>query len=311
VLAAILIALGAAEGVTARWRCEPAAVEVGEPFALVLELEHPAELRASARDLAGGALALDESWVVLSADAPVRPPELDAGGAARTRRAWRVASLEPGERALGEMLSAFALPPEVTRIQLGDAVVRVAGVLGPDEDAPRPLRAFPSGFADVAAAEERGARWPWAVGVLALVALGGGAAVVWVRRRRARPAPAPAVSPLERLAALETSVAEHARESCFELTRLVRASADRARAQDRAGLTDEEWLAVLGAARVLPADALAELEAVLARAARVTYAGEPASPWALEETFACARSALISVGSVATVEAPPAGEAPR
>ena len=49
----------------ARFRCEPAQVEVGEPFDLVLELEH-----RSGADLfavGDGEPVLDESWVQLGA----------------------------------------------------------------------------------------------------------------------------------------------------------------------------------------------------------------------------------------------------
>ncbi len=290
-LALMLTSLVAQGEASARWRCEPSEVELGQPFALVLELVHPAALVGA--ELAAGELELDESWVVLGAE-PVHS-EPSAGAGQSTRRAWRVASLEPGTRSLGAALSGFALSERVTRIQVGEAEVRVRGVLAEGEDAPRPLREFPAGFAggddDVAGAPP-GA---WLLGALVPFVLG----AAWIlSRRRARRVAAPShATALERLAELERGLSdEHARAGCFELTRLLRGAADGARARDRSGLTDEEWLAELQAARELPA-AADELAAVLARAARVKYAGEPATPWALQETFQRARAALAALAA--------------
>jgi hypothetical protein len=126
---------------------------------------------------------------------------------------------------------------------------------------------------------------------------GAGAALLAWRRRGRRPARTPPASALERLAELERGLeGERGRQGCFELTRLLRAAADGARARDRSGLTDEEWLAELSASREL-SGAVPELTAVFERAARVKYAGEPASPWALQETFQRARTALAAVGA--------------
>jgi hypothetical protein len=296
VLAALLLTLFPPGEASARWRCEPAAVEVGEPFELRLELEHPADVPGGT--LVAGEPALDDSWLVLERE-PARPSPAGAPGekTVRTVLAWRVVSLEPGERSLADALSAVALSGAVTRIQVGEARVEVRGVLGEGEDAPRPMREFPEGFAgESTAASGTSAWWAWAGGVL-VVATGAGA-VLWRRALRARAAGARAATPLDRLGELEGWIeTERARASCYELTRLLREATDRARSADRAGLTDDEWLAELQASRALPGGAVQELAAVLERAARVKYAGEAPSSWALKETFARARVALQAVGA--------------
>lgn len=290
-LAVLILAWGAPvlDGASARWRCEPAEVELGQPFELVLELEHSAS--APGGELAAGELVLDESWLVLGEE-PVQTERADEGRLV-TRRAWRVASLEPGARSLGEALSRFALPEGVTRIQVGAAEVRVRGVLAEGEDAPRALREFPEDFAGSAEDVEVGSALPWLFGAGVPLAAGAGW-LAWRRRRRARAEAAPATT-LERLGELEREFAgERARAGCFELTRLLRGALDDARAHDRSGLTDEEWLAELTASRAQPG-VTEELTQVFARAARVKYAGEPATPWALQETFAHARRALAAL----------------
>jgi hypothetical protein len=166
--------------------------------------------------------------------------------------------------------------------------VRVAGVLAPDEDAPRPLRGFPEGFAGPLEAARDGRALPWVLGGLALVVLAAVGALAWRRRRRV---PAPAPTPLERLRALEEARAASG-ERCYELTRLLRAAGDERTRTPRAALTDEEWLAAVHASLEIPRGVVTQLEAVFARAARVKYAGEAPTDWALQETFAAARGAL-------------------
>jgi hypothetical protein len=278
------------DGARAEWRCEPEKVELGEPFALVLELAHSAG--TSGRELVAGTLSLDGSWALLEELPPVTDAAAD--GSLRTRRAWRVASLEPGERELAEALASFALPESVERIALGAARVSVSGVLAEGEDAPRPMREFPEGFADGCEAEAGRGLVPWLVAgaVLVLAATG---FVLW--RRRARRAAVPVgATRLERLRALEEGPPEAGRERCYELTRLLREAGDELAARPRDGLSDEEWLAEVQAAHALPGAAVGELAAVLERTTRVKYAGEAPTPWALAETFTRARAALEALG---------------
>jgi hypothetical protein len=289
VLAALTLTLALAADASARWRVEPATgeVEVGEPFRLVLEVEH--EPGTSAAELVPGELALSDAWLLLGRE-EVRSVAI--GARQRSLFTWSLAALEPGERALGEELAGFVLGPAVTRIQAGETRVQVRSVLAEGEDAPRPL----AGFEGELGAAPEGSAFPWAlVSGLALVV-----AVLfgwwWARRRRARARPAPLPSPEERLAELAArAAAGEGREGCYALTRFLREHTDRRRQRDRAALTDEEWLAELAGAPELPKSALDELGGVFERAARVKYAGEEPSPWALEETFAGARRALAGL----------------
>lgn len=280
-----LVTLLALEG-GARWRVEPAAVEVGEPFELVLELEHGRTQAASA--LAPAELVLDDSWLVLERRAPRSEA---AGEGLRTLLAWRIASLEPGERNLAEALAGFAFGEGVTRIQAGEARVVVRGVLAEGEDAPRPL----TGFAGELGPAPGAARSRLALG-LALAALVAGAGLAaWARARRRRAPRAPQLDSSERLRELAArAAAGAARDGCYDLTRLLREHVDRLRQKPRAALTDPEWLAELAAAPDVPRAALADLERVFARAERVKYAGESPSLWALEELFGEARRALAA-----------------
>jgi len=295
-----LVALAEA---SARWRCEPANVAVGEPFALVLELQH--DPRSSALELVHGEPAFDESWVVLERR-PARVSER-GDGATTTVIEWSVASLEPGERDLAGPLAGVAFADEVTSIGVGAAHLAVAGVLAADEDAPRPLREFPEGFVKgVDSGASSALRWLW-IGSAVLVAAA--LAVCLVRRRRSA-STASAPTPLERLAALERAAKDGgAPEGCFALTRLLREAADRLASRPREGLTDQEWLAGLAAAHELPAGVQEDLAEVLERASRLKYAGEVPTPWALGELFAGARATLEALGSARTVAPAPGGRA--
>jgi len=291
VLAALALTVAGTLEASARWRCEPASVAVGQPFTLVLELEHDAS--ASALELVHGEPAFDGSWVVLErrrARAVAR-----GDGASTTVVEWSVASLEPGERDLSAPLAGVAFAEDVTDVRVADAHLAVQGVLGSDEDAPRPLHEFPEGF--VGAGEDpTSSPLAWIVG--SAVAAVAAALVALVLRRRRRTSRASMPTPLERLAALERAAKqEGGAEGCYALTRLLREAADRVSNRPRDGLTDQEWLTGLAALHELPSAVQEALADVLERAARLKYAGETATPWALEELFAGARAALEGLGS--------------
>jgi hypothetical protein len=173
---ALLLALAAAPqeepAVHARFTCTPERVEVGEPFELALELDHP--VGASAFSLGGAELELDDSWIVLDRqrEAPRLAPDDDRRRI--TRRTWTVASLEPGTRMLADALSVLVSDPAIASVDASRTAVEVAGLLAEGEDAPRPLRGFPEGFGQ--ATEPRPSPWRWAaLGAAALFARRGGA----------------------------------------------------------------------------------------------------------------------------------------
>lgn len=284
-LALLAPACPAGDEARARWLCEPGSVEVGEPFRLVLEVEHPAAW--SGAELVAGTPEPDESWAILGSAETVSEPADD--GSVRTRRTWRMVSLEPGVRGLGAMLAAVKLPERLTRIEVGSAHVSVRGVLAEGEDEPRQMRQFPEGFGEFD--ESAGSRWLLpALGLLALAAVGG--LVLWRLRKRPRSATAAPLGPLERLGELErASQGTGGREECYGLTRLLREVGDGLRARERGGLTDEEWLAEVKASFDVPRGAVEALEEVFARTTRVKYGAEQPTPWAMQETFARARTA--------------------
>ena len=275
---------------SARWRCEPAEVEVGEPFRLVLELT--GTLAADVEAALADELDLGESWAVLE---PRRANlALDGGATDRRELVWQVVSLEPGQRSLGEVLQG--LLPAGTAVDVAAAAVNVRGVLAEGEDLPRPLKEFPAGFAE---GEQKESSLVLFAG-LAVLALAALAALGWFlrARRRARTRPA-APSVFDRLGALESGAADPERivERHYELTHLLRSATDGARSKNRAGLTDGEWLAELRASLEVPRSGVDELEAVFADAEAVKYAGHRPSSWAVQATLARARRALELVGT--------------
>ena len=249
---------------------------MGEPFRLTLDIAHPADARPFVQ---GTDLGLDESWVEFATarEAPV----VDEADGARTRIVWTLASLEPGLRALDLPFPTVGGPLEI----------EVAGVLGPDEDAPRPQQ----GFRPIPGEEEAGssflARVAWVAASALGVALVGLPFLVVAARRRPRRPPAPA--PLDRLAALQER-ASKPRPACFELSLLVRESLDERTGRDRCGLTDAEWLEVLESDGRVPAAAKVAAGAVLERCGTVKYGRHVPTAWALEETFEEARRALVT-----------------
>ena len=285
------------DDIRARFGCEPGRVEVGEPFALVLELSHPAGVDVF--DLGRVELELDDSWVVLNL---VRhPSEPDPADTARriTRRVWTVASLEPGERRLAESLTPLVADERIRSVDVGAAMVEVVGLLGPGEDAPRPLRGFPPGFGS--GPETAASPWRWAA--LALAALLWAAVGAWVwrwlRRSRARRG-ASGPAPLERLELLgdeRPGDVDALRRQHYELTQLVRDAMDQRLGSELAGLTDAEWMRAVQARPNLPAGLKTELAAVLERAEAVKYGRAIPTSWAVDETLGHARRALEHAGA--------------
>lgn len=280
-----------------RFHTQPEVVEVGEPFALVLDIHAPTE--ASVRDAVVGEPVFDGSWVLLGERKPA--PFVDPDDADRrvVRRAWDLVSLEPGTRSLTDALSGVTYSSDVKRIELGGASLMVSSVLEEGEDEPRPMRAFPPGFGE-APPQLGDSPWILALGILAVVFWGVVLALVARRflsgRRRSAPTPP---TPLEAFGRLESEAAleeERLRERHFELTRLVRRAADARAAEGSApsleGLSDEEWLERGLPAAGLPGAAHEPIRFVLERASEVKYGGRVPTEWAFRETLEKARAAL-------------------
>ncbi len=262
---------------------ETSTVEVGEPTALVLEIEEP--LRLSAADQAS--FGPESSWIVFDVEETFLRP---TGPAKRVRIEF--ASTSPGEREvpLEWLLSTAGL---AARDLPQSPVLTVVGLLEEGEDEARPLHGFPAGFSDAAGEETGAARWPWALAIVILLSAG----FWWLWRRRARGVeetykPAPRES-LTRLQAQPVEDLEAERLRHFELSRLVREATDASLGTDRSGLTDEEWLSTLETGHQLGVNEHAELSRLLERCAAVKYAGKKPTAWATEEVFAQADKLLL------------------
>ena len=279
------------------WSCESSPVEVGQPFELVLDLYHGPD--ASPSDLFAGEPALDDSWVLLEHGSAQPLAIIHEPETRLAKFVWRIASLEPGERDLSGAVASISFGERIKKIDAGQARISVRGVLAEGEDAPRPLREFPEGFAPGATSPARSRGLVGAALATLLVLAAGALLFLWrLRARRARTATP--VTPLDRLGEIERALEqadEDAQAGCFALTRLLRSATDAARAQPRDGLTDEEWLAELRGAPEIPPGALEDLDAVFERAAAVKYAGQRPTPWALRETLTRARVALQIVAA--------------
>jgi hypothetical protein len=271
--------LGAAPRARARWVDPPRAVELGAPFALVLEIEHAS---GDAPAVAPGELASDPAWAVLEGGTPLALPDLVDPRRRVSEVRWTVVALEAGTLALPAPALSYAAPeggtPQDVAVESAHEL-EVAGVLAEGEDEPRPMPA------DLGVDEAaRGSLWP-AFAAGAVAALAALAAVFVLRRARREPAPAPRPpTPLERLAALEEAALDDpgaVRAAHVALSSALREHLDAGRA--RAALTDEEWLEALR----LPADG--ELARLLAECRPVEYGGELPTHWATRERVARAR----------------------
>ncbi len=287
-------------GVEARWVVEPRNPELGEPSTWTLVLGRPrdVEVRAVNEDL-----ELDDTWVLLAETRPVALPDPVDPDRVVVRRAWEVASLEPGLRELPAFEFEYVDEGVVRRIRVRGAELDVAGVLAQGEDAPRPLR----GFRDVQDLPEPVSPWPGVLGLGALAAalLAAG----WWRRRGRRPVEAPRADPLAWIAELERSPPESAeavRAAHYELTRAVRARVDELRGAQRAARTDEEWLAA--ALDEIAAERREDVRGLFDAAARVKYAGERPTPFAVRETIQRGRTVLEALSAASPPAAPPAAQ---
>jgi hypothetical protein len=271
---------------SAHWRIPSGTPAVGEPFEAVLIVPHA---RSDQIALDAAALEDDPTWVILEPPRAIVHARADWLAPEESAFAWTLASLEAGEREMPAVSATLTLAEgELALVHSEPASATFAGVLAPEEDAPRE----PLGFAPIA--EEATARaWlPWTIGGAAALALAGaGLAISLARRaRRARLAPPPTFA--QRLADLERrdlDSREVAREIHYELTRLVRGEIDSRTGSRRDALTDDEWLREV--ARALDSERTRELEALLRASEAVKYGAHAPTPWAVRETIERARRA--------------------
>lgn len=278
---------------SARFDVEPREVEIGEPVAWTLTIEHASGAKVQ---LPESDPELDLSWTYVEGRR-VRK-ERDAADPARaiTRVSWTVIALEPGERTLPSWVVQCEDASGALDVTADGVPLSVRAALAPGEDAPRPMRGplpppepeFPLGplFGE--------APGRWLAGIVVL-----GGIVYFVLRRRRRVAPvAREPAPLERLAALRARVAsaagdrEVARESVYAASQLLRASIDAHRGVRDAAATDPEWLKRIERDERVPAGVKASAARVLASAESVKYALHVPTPFALEETLKDVEAAL-------------------
>lgn len=261
----------------------PLEAAIGEPVEWTLTVPH--EYRDEVRLVDDDPIP-DDTWVLV--DGPRFSIERKGSREATTRVRWTVFSLDPGERALPEIVARFASGAEIRSTSLGPLTVR--GELAPDEDAPRPLTAFHE-------IEERTGRGgPTALAILALLA---GSVVFWLvlRRRRAQ-ASTPVMTPLEQLDALGGRTADDpgvAREVVYELSSLLREAVDRRLEAPRPGLTDDEWLASVRANQGLERTTVERLEALLGSCEDVKYGNRVPTRFAVAEALEETRNVLTAL----------------
>jgi len=281
----------------ARVESSAQSVDVGEPFTLELTVRHAP---GDAPTLDAHTLEADPSWAVLSSGAITTLADPKEAGVALTHASWQVVSLEPGERDLPAPSIAWGTGDTAETIDAARAKLAVRGVLGPDEDAPRPIGKF------IGLDVSQEARFPLAMasgigGALALAAV----LFVIARKRRRRKAQGSRLpTALERLAALEEAPLEQPEavvEAHVELARALREAIDASLGASGPGLTDREWAATV-AARLGSgtAEACAEL---LAACEPVKYGAERPTHWAARERIARARElAASAAGARPTAE---------
>jgi hypothetical protein len=294
----LLVGLALADVPSARWSVAPSAVQVGEPFELVLTCVENAP--ASALAGAEPALELDATWAVLEERA--RPWE----------RTFLLVSLEPGRREIPRgALAAHAIArgldwaPE-------SLLLDVAPALAAGEDAPRPMRGLRT-----LPAREVSASLPWTwIGLGAILTGSAIGLVLWrSAARRGGRAASPASDPLDRLERLGAELARAEGDALIvghhELAGLLRAgspgneaprggAARNGAAREPArgtALTDEEWMAQLEASGRVPQAERDRCARLLAELARVRFGGERPSSFAVDDAIREARALLLALRS--------------
>lgn len=282
--------------------CTPTEVEIGQPVTWTLIVEHPLEgsVRVSRDELESPFAALEDGrqlWVEL-AD---RRRTIGPIGEARRRTTfeWTVCALDSGEQSLEGLRVDVDLPERLVSRAVEGAMLLVRSELGDGEDTPRPMAGFrppPPGV------DARTRRWLlpalvlFAVGVLAIV----------VRRRRKAPVVLPERDgPLDELDALAESLTDEpgaAAELGYDLSHLLRRTADETLGERQSPLTDLEWAARIEDDERLPATLRGPLARLLRDLEPLKYAGSNPTRFALKDLVERARGPLEEFGELTVGE---------
>ncbi len=280
---------------------EPAEVQVGEPVCVSVDIDHPVAAGPLKESLD---LHLDDQWVLLAG------PSIEVGvveGGHRTQVIWSVMALEAGTQKIAGLEVAMRGGGSQS---LRGAELRVVSSLAPEEDAPRPLpdlRGSPERLGPL-----RASHW----GLLALGALVGGALWSVIRGRRSRVDGMPPLNPRQRFIELRQRIQDPSGTSSLpgewsgDLAGTLRLAVEQGSSlgshRSTAGLSDEEWLAVLseGGGRSLAES----LEPVLSACARIRFGAERPTRFAVDELLQASAQVIDSLGDPTSMAAGGVGE---
>ncbi len=266
----------------AHWEVSGGPFEVGEPFEATLVVGHAPGAKV---ELDAASLERDTSWLAHSAPQLVRTPGEVRASLATTRWTWQLASFEPGERDLPAVDVTVEHDGATAPLKVEAARITFEGVLGADEDEPRPLIGFRPLEPERAASV-----WTWAAGGAAFALLGVLATWwLWRSRRRAQAvAPPTTLERIDTLARRDLDDPLAVRALHFELTATLRRHYDALDgAVSRRAMTDEEWLAAVATQRPALVEPLGEL---FTQSREVKYGGRVPTAWAVRETVEKSRT---------------------
>ncbi len=287
IVAQLATPAASASAVAAHLAAMPERAQIGEPVTLVLTVERPSALAVEPPPIEPGVRG---AWMFVETLASRRGVPADRAGFVVDTTSWRAFALEGGAALPALAVKWTEMGVERTAVAELPGTVSVAHALAEGEDAPRP----PKGFREPIDWTGGGSRLELAAAVLAgLIVIG---IVAWfVRRRSRRTAPPSRFSARAQLAAIEARPrddAAAARTALYDLTRLVRGAVDTHVGEERAALTDEEWVRWVAGETRVPEGVRSGVRRLLERAERIKYAGETPTRFAVDEALADARAIL-------------------
>lgn len=278
----------AAFGTSARIETNAQSVQIGEPFEVTFVIEHPT----------GASVTVPEPSLLMPnlafvADLGVRR-EIDPKDAdtTTTRVRWRVMALEGGEMVSMTIDVAVQGSGATQMLHVIGPKLSVAHALKEGEDAPRPAR----GFRDAPHVTTAASKLTWIA--LGIVGLAAGYIAYRIARRPKQAAPAAVPGVAERLAQLGQRVnaePERARDHVFALTALLRQALDAHVGENRAALSDGDWIGVTAIDGRVPAASREIVARLLTDAERVKYAGETPSLLGVRDSLTQANTALTAL----------------